>query len=238
MLIQSLIGGLLLAGVHVFAGRLTFLEAIPRSRWLSLAGGVGVSYALMHLLPELVHYQVVLGEQIHGRLFAQLEERAVWLLLLLGLVVFYGLEQIAQRRDDREGESAAWVFWIHIGSYGLYNALLGYLLIHEDRGLVSLSLFLLGIGLHFVVNDHALQQHHPVRYRKLGRWALAGAVLIGWVVGAATAVHPVVIAGVISFLAGGIILNTFKEELPKERESRYWAFVVGSLGYAAVLLAF
>lgn len=32
-----------LALVHVFAGRLRFLDGIPRSRWLSIAGGVSVA---------------------------------------------------------------------------------------------------------------------------------------------------------------------------------------------------
>jgi hypothetical protein len=39
-----------------------------------------------------------------------------------------------------------------------------------------------------------------------------------------------------AFLAGGIVLNVIKEELPEERESRFPAFVVGTGGYAVLLL--
>ncbi len=39
-----------------------------------------------------------------------------------------------------------------------------------------------------------------------------------------------------AFLAGGIILNVLKEELPEERESRFGAFFVGSLLYSVLLL--
>ena len=39
-----------------------------------------------------------------------------------------------------------------------------------------------------------------------------------------------------AFLAGGIVLNVLKEELPAERESRFSAFVLGAAGYAAILL--
>lgn len=58
------------------------------------------------------------------------------------------------------------------------------------------------------------------------------AILAGWAVGTATSIHEMATAAVISFLAGGILLNTFKEELPRERESRFWASA-----YAALLLA-
>lgn len=46
-----------------------------------------------------------------------------------------------------------------------------------------------------------------------------------------------VTAATVAFLAGGILLNTFKEELPRERESKFWTFAAGTLLYAALLLA-
>ncbi len=45
------------------------------------------------------------------------------------------------------------------------------------------------------------------------------------------------IAVLIAFLAGGIIRNVLKEEVPEERESRFSAFAVGATAYAAILLA-
>ena len=39
-----------------------------------------------------------------------------------------------------------------------------------------------------------------------------------------------------AFLAGGIVLNVLKEELPRERKSRFWAFALGTVAYAALLL--
>ncbi|HWN44540.1 MAG TPA: hypothetical protein VNW71_20115 [Thermoanaerobaculia bacterium] len=39
-----------------------------------------------------------------------------------------------------------------------------------------------------------------------------------------------------AFLAGGIVLNILKEELPSERESRFSAFALGAGSYAAILL--
>jgi hypothetical protein len=49
-----------LAAVHLFSGRMSFLSASPRSRWLSAAGGVSVAYVFVHLLPELAEGQTAL----------------------------------------------------------------------------------------------------------------------------------------------------------------------------------
>lgn len=40
----------------------------------------------------------------------------------------------------------------------------------------------------------------------------------------------------VPFLSGGIILNVIREELPSDRESRFWAFAAGTAGYATLLL--
>jgi hypothetical protein len=40
----------------------------------------------------------------------------------------------------------------------------------------------------------------------------------------------------LALLAGGVILNVMKEELPEERESRFWASATGSAVYATLLL--
>jgi hypothetical protein len=55
---------LVLAAVHVFGGRLTFLHDIPRSRWLSAAGGVSVAYVFVHLLPDLAAHQQSLAASL------------------------------------------------------------------------------------------------------------------------------------------------------------------------------
>lgn len=41
----------------------------------------------------------------------------------------------------------------------------------------------------------------------------------------------------VAFLSGGVILNVLKEELPEERASRFWAFALGGVAYAVILLA-
>ena len=54
--------------------------------------------------------------------------------------------------------------------------------------------------------------------------------------GVAGDVSEAALAVLFAFLAGGVVLNVLKEELPEERQSRFWAFALGASAYAAILL--
>jgi Mg2+/citrate symporter len=241
-------GGAFLAGtlalglalVHLFAGRLRFLDVTPRSIWLSMSGGASVSYVFVHLLPELAAAQ----EDFEAAALEWIEPAAeVYLVALTGLALFYGLERAAvtsrgERRDAGEADHASpGVFWLHVVSFAVYNLLIGYLLLHrEEAGRASLLLFALAMGLHFLVNDYGLRHHHRHIYDHTGRWILAAAVLLGWAAGLFLEINELHLALVFAFIAGGVVLNVLKEELPAERESRFWAFAAGAAGYALLLL--
>ena len=226
--------------VHLTAGKLLFLEGIPRSRWLSLAGGVSVSYVFVHLLPELQEGQVAFDE----RGWLPFLERHVWLLALAGLAVFYGLERLAlssrQRNRDESGDDStdSGAFWVSIGSFGLYNSVIGYLLVQrEDDGVSALLIFAFAMAVHFLVTDYSLREHHKQAYARLGRWLVSLALFVGWVVGLVAELSPAAIAIPLAFLGGGVILNVLKEEVPSERQSRFIPFLAGATAYAALLLA-
>lgn len=223
-----------LALIHLFAGRFRFGDRIPRSRWLSIAGGVSVSYVFVHLLPEVREAAVTIE---HGGP-AVFTEQYVYLIALLGFVVFYGLEQLARRtttdteRSDEYAETG--LFWIHIGLFAIYNGIIGYLL--WERELSELILFFIAMALHFIVTDDGLRHHYGRMYHHRGRWVLVAAILGGFYTKYVFQNLEILIAAFVPFLAGGIILNVIKEELPSDRESRFWAFSLGAGGYAALLL--
>lgn len=236
---DSAIAAAVFALVHVASRRLRFLSDSPRSAWLSGAGGVSVAYVFLHLLPELHEGQHALREGAGVKLAsAQVE---IYLVALVGLVVFYGLERMAthSRRANRErgkpDETSAGAFAIHIGSFAIYNVLIGYLLVRGEQS--DMLLYACAMGLHFVVNDHALREHHKGRYDRFGRWLLAGSVLAGWALALRFEVPRLAVELMTAVLAGGVILNVMKEELPQERESRFWAFLAGCAAYGALLIA-
>ena len=228
--------------VHLGAGKLRFLDTVPRSRWLSFASGISVAYVFAHLLPEVAEGQRALAAVGAERFLAG--EGHVWLLALAGLVGFYGLERMAktsreESEDDGEGDQTEpGVFWLHVSSYALYNVLVGYLLAEIEGGVgTGELLFWTAMMLHFLVNDYGLRLDYKARYTHAGRWVLAAAVVAGTALGLATTVHEAVIASLFAFLSGGVVLNVLKEELPEERESSFWSFAAGAAGYAALLTA-
>ena len=242
MYILPLIAAVVLALLHLFAGKLRFLDATPRSVWLSIAGGVSVAYIFVRTLPELAEAQETVQRAV-GEGLGFLEHH-VYLVALLGLAAFYGLERLAsssrrqRRARGQEDATSAGVFWLHMASFSVYNGLIGYSVVHREiLGLLSLALFAAAMGLHFLVTDYGLREHHKRAYARFGRFILAGAVLAGWTVGVATEVSEATLGVLLGFLSGGVILNVLKEELPEERASRFWAFALGVAGYAGLLLA-
>ena len=222
-----------LAGLHLIAGRLRFLRIIPRSRWLSFAGGVSVAYVFAHLLPELAAGQAAVEKSLPG--LEYLEDH-VFLMALAGFALFYGVEVASRRSNGGEGGATGQVFWLSIASFALYNALIGYLVVHrEDDGGADLVLFTAALGVHFMINDLGLRSHHREAYDRTGRWLLVAAIAIGWAVGEATSISNAAVALIIAFVGGGVILNVLKEELPEERRSSFAAFAAGTVGYAILL---
>ena len=242
MLIQIFILAIFVL-VHLGAGRLRFLNVIPRSSWLSLARGISVAYVFMHVLPEL---QTAQRSIVERQTFVSFVEHHAYLIALFGLAFSYGLERMAKSARSRPNGNEALqpreevmerhVFWLHIGAFALYNALIGYLLLHREEQDVRGLLFFAGaMALHFLVNDYGLRQDHGESYQTAGRWILSAAILVGWAMGWMIQVSDIAVNVLFAFLAGGVILNVLKEELPEERQSRYSPFVAGTALYAELL---
>lgn len=226
-----------LAAVHAFSPRLNFLDTTPRSRWLSFGAGVSLAYVFVHILPELAARQAEVF-QSETRLWRA--ETELFAVALAGLIAFYSLERFARRKAGRRGaegdDASAGVFWIHIGSFALYNALAGYILTQRESGAPgALGGYVFAMALHFLVNDRGLFLHHRQRYIRAGRWALAAAVIGGALLGLAVTVGELAVALLFAFLGGGVVLNVLKEELPEDRESRFGALAAGAVLYAVLL---
>lgn len=230
------VAAVLLAIVHVVARRFEeALSVVPRNRWLSIGGGISVAYVFLHLLPELASAQRELEEA--GTLATAVGDE-LWLGALAGLVVVYGLERLSIGRGDRQDDDGDAATWVHLGSYALYNAIAGFLLLEQaEEGAASLALYTSAIAVHFLVNDHGLVERHGDVYRAVGRWLLAGAIVAGWLASLVGVPGEATVPLLLGFLAGGIVLNVLKEELPEQRRGRFGTFAAAAAAYAVLLLA-
>ena len=211
-----------------------------RRRWVSAASGAAVAYVFVDILPELgARHRAFVEAAGEDVLFA---EQRIYVVALLGFVVFYGLDHMvltsrARGRADAGTGVGDRVYRLHAGGFAAYSWLIGYLLVPRAAvGRLALLLYCVAMAFHFLVVDRSLREEHGPAYERGGRWLLAGCVLAGWLVGATTRMSEPVLARLFAFLAGGVVITSAQAELPREREGRFWPFCLGAAGYALLLL--
>ncbi len=198
---------------------------------MSAAGGISIAYVFLHIKPEMHTLQQTLQEE---NITFLLEDFHIYAAALFGLLLFYGLEKQAAGKHEHTA-----VFWfrIHVAVFALYNALIGYLLVHGGQeNTAELALYVFALSLHFISSDQALRDYHPDEYDHEGRWLLAGSVLAGYAAGLLGSVPPLIEALLFGTVAGALILTVLREELPSEKESHFLSFLAGALLYAALLV--
>ncbi len=213
---------LVLSAIHLFANRAKVLGWVWHGQFLSFASGISLSYVFVDLLPALEKGSPVL-KQAFGNLLPFLELHT-YLIALLGILFYYGVESAQSKLNNS---------WVPITGYLLFNFLVGAGLSDSSNPEIQpLTLFTIAIGMHYFVRDHmANVTKHPV--------VLGALILIffaGYLVGYLTEIPPAASAVGISFVAGGMILNIFRYELPKKEKGGYVWFVLGALLYTTLLL--
>lgn len=228
-----------LACIHVFANNISQLHTLSRRKWLSLAGGISVAFVFVHILPELHSLQESLKENDKPAIFSM---DFLYVMALAGVLLFYGLERAIIKYEEKNASDEGMaiedsIFWWHIGMFAAFNILIGYYFHHELQvnGTSSFLTFA-ALGFHFLINDYSLLQHHEKMYHNTGRWIMAGAVVAGWGIGLVYTIPDVISSSLFALLAGAIVVNSFKEELPKDKESNYGFFFAGATAYAFLIM--
>lgn len=225
--------------IHLFSKHAEVLRKQPRSHFLSIAGGIAVAYVFLHLLPELSKFQQQVED---GETIMSFLNHHIYIVALVGVVIFYGLEHFVKKsHKNRSHRSSiahdAGVFWVHIGIFALYNVSIGYLLVHDEfTSTLGPWAFFIALGAHFMTNDISLDEQHDEDYTKYGRWILTWSIVLGWGIGVLTEIHTDLVAYLVALLAGGIILNVMKEELPEDSESNFLAFLGGVIGFTLLFM--
>lgn len=234
----ALLISVVLAAVHLAAPHIRRLPLIPERASGSFAGGIAVAYVFLHLLPELAAGNEAVGGLLNDAVRATpLFDLAIFVVALTGFTAFYGLERLAQHTGTEGGEPPAGVFGLHLGSFLIYNGLITYTMpLRLRTGVVFGVLFAVAMALHFVLTDRGLKERYRRRFDDTGRYALAGALVAGWLLGWLFAPASTVVVSLLTALLGGsILLNVFKEELPSGRRSSFPWFLTGIVLYAVLI---
>lgn len=239
---SSFIATVFLAANFVWGKKLQVGVKAHRRRWLSLGAGIATAYVFVHLLPELSRVQEIFTKTTADKGLPFPQSR-VYTSALAGFILMYGLEHLVSwARKPREGEAAGeesrnLVSWVHMGGFFFYCALVSYTMVREsERGSLFLIFYLVAMSLHFLGADHALRWEYGRWYDSRGKWVLAGGVLAGWFIASRSPLSIEVLATLMGFVGGGVVMNSLIAELPREKEGRFWPFCGGAAGYAVLLL--
>jgi len=229
---------LLFAVTFLVGGRVHPLRPLIRDRRsvISFGAGMSAAYVFVHLMPELHGARGAFVESMSAPL--RYEGMAIYFVALVGFLVFYGLDVLrGYLREGAEEGRAGLAFRLHVGGFASYVWLMAYLLVHNlEQTNVSTVLYAVPIALHFLSVDHSLQSEHGAAYQEIGRPLLAGMAVLGWGVGQIFALPQSVLALLVAFIAGAIIINNTIMELPSEKDGRFLPFMIGGLVYGLILL--
>lgn len=210
---------------HWLAPQLTERPQQDQQALASIGGGVGLAYVFLHLLPGI-------SGPLHHQLF---------LTTLLGIAIPYTLNAVHGKRkgvSDWTGNGRLMSFSItnYVYAYSLPSIL--------HRNVTSGMLYVLAIGAHILLADRTMAVNHPVIFRQRLRWIGSGALIAGSLHAAVLASlrgHPIndpTIAYASAFVAGGLIMSVFREELPAPSASRIKWFLLGLVVMTGLLLGF
>jgi hypothetical protein len=212
---------------------------LPNSKsFISFSGGVAVAYVFLHMLPSLVEYNKPIGEfLIDQQWLTSFTELLIYLFALAGFLIYYGFDCRAENYKVKGlGDNS--VYRLHLSMFCIYNFLITYTMaIRSVAGLTSTLLFTIAMALHFVLTDRKFCYFYTDKFDHIGRFILISALFIGWLCSVIFDPVDVLIAAfMVSFLAGSVLLNVFREELPASGMLSYCWFVFGSVSIAIVLL--
>ena len=219
--------------IHL-GSRYFLLNKINAEFMMSFAAGVGVSYAIIHLLPQLAYSQSVLVDEF-GWDSGVHYTHTIYAIVLLGLVisyVMYKLEEhnfsIVEKRDLTSAEIA--YFWSDISFYAVYNVMIGYLVIANTfSGRFHVLTYFVAFGLHFLMNDWSLSHHHGEMYYKRGRYVLSLSIVVGAALSLLIQLPYYVILSIEAFITGAMLMNIIKFELPDGNQGSIKSFLIGTI---------
>lgn len=226
--------------LHLLGGRLPVVPRLDAAARASFAGGLVAGYVFLHTLPELARGNAEVGEQLDDRLAdTALADVAIFVIALVGFVVFYALQWAAQRAIDAGREPPAAVFNGHVVAFAAYNAVVVYTLPLKLRTSLSLALvFCAIISLHLLQTDRVLSDQFPSRFaRRHGRALLAAGAGIGALAALAGLESTLLLTTLTALLAGAILLNALQHELPGAAQARLGWFTAALVLATAVLLS-
>lgn len=222
--------------VHLIAPRIARLPGNAQARLASVGGGVAVAYVFVQLLPELAEGGRSLTDlPIADYAPTPIIESGLFLIALAGMLIVYSLDVVA---DSGRG-STRWLYRVHMLAFAAINAMYAYTMPSLlTTGVDYAVLFTVAIAAHTLLVDRTLARAHPDLFRHEDRWIGILGVVVGLTIAAVfPPVDELTLAVATALLGGGLLMTTFREELPVASKARLAWLLGGAAVMTALLLA-
>ncbi|WP_214703150.1 MULTISPECIES: hypothetical protein [unclassified Exiguobacterium] len=208
-------------------------ETVPSKKWFSFSSGVAITYFFMYLLPSLNKRQDTL--RVDWLNLALPSE--IYIVSLIGFTLFYGTMRFVRTPHFQdEAVDRAVSYWLQVTLLTTYMTFSAYVVTADSVTFVARSFYATALGVHFLALGHDLNRHYGERYMRQGRYLLSGGILLGGFVSRWIDLAAHVEALCFAFVAGAMILNIVKFELPSDRNLHFRTFVLAVFSYGGLLL--
>ena len=222
-----------LGGGRFYPGRLLTRN---QGNLLSASAGISLAYVFVHMMPELSNARQTFVKWTS--LPTEFDGMVVYFLALLGFLIFFSLDRYSQRSVLTPAVGGIPDFNIKVVGFSAYVCLVSYLLINNlESSLLASATYAVAMSVHFLMFDHGFREEPGDSYQKHGHLLLAAAAPVGWGLGLMFALPQDILALMLGFLSGGVIVNSMIAELPANGDTRpLWPFLSGSIAYSLILV--
>ncbi len=248
VIILALIVSLVFAFVHLSSHRIYGFSKRYKKKILSFSGGVASAYVFLDLLPLIEnadpHLQSILGNSPLIMIFL---EKAIFGVAFIGFLVFFILEYMALKsrgyksqqtsKSLEETNASRNVFFLHIGLTAVVSIIICYSLRFEilTTGL-GVAVYTIALSLHFFISDRSMEEHYGALYVKYGRYLLALMPILGWILSILFPERTSEAYVLLAFIAGAVLFNVIKDEVPSLGTGKPLSFFTGALLYSGLIL--
>ena len=194
-------------------------------RWLSAVGGIGIAYVLLKLIPEVAEIQgAITGDP------GTIDKAAIYL-ILVGIVLSYGVDRAENVYGATVGTAIT-----SLTARSISGVIIGYAVTDYLNDIGPLIVFTIAVGFHYLAFDHELVHHFGTTYTRFGRWAISACVVLGALLGALDLTTGAWGLVAVALVAGAILYDAFRHEMPDLSRADFGAFSIAALLYGIVLI--
>jgi hypothetical protein len=215
---------------NFFASRLASIAPDRRSRLRSFAGGLAAAYVFLLVLPKLADQQSVLKRAFSNSPITEYLYHHAYLVALAGFVAYYLVNVLTRSANTSVPCNIRGA--VLVLGLGLYSGVIGEMIAAQEPRQFALALFSIALTLHLLGLNLSLHGYLSRSWHWLSP-LLAACLCLGWLIGVASPIPPLVHALVSAWLAGGVIILVVLIELPEER--RPGAFVAGAVAFSVLI---